>query len=95
MKKIIFIFLINIFFTINALSSTKEELINNLTKTNNLNFDFEQNINGKIETGNCTLEYPKKIFCNYNLKNKKIMVSDGNSLVIKTKSGSYQRQKIG
>tara|TARA_B110000444_G_scaffold246804_1_gene268727 strand:- start:809 stop:1363 length:555 start_codon:yes stop_codon:yes gene_type:complete len=94
MKKIIFIFLINIFFTINALSSTKEELINNLTKTNNLNFDFEQNINGKIETGNCTLEYPKKIFCNYNLKNKKIMVSDGNSLVIKTKSGSYYRYPL-
>ena len=31
--------------------------------TNNLFFNFEQNINGKIQTGLCTIKYPKKIFC--------------------------------
>ena len=34
------------------------------------------------------LEYPKKIYCKYNLFNKKILVSNGKSLVIKT-STSY------
>ena len=43
----------------------KENIINNLTNIKNLSFKFEQNINGKIETGNCIVEYPKKIFCKY------------------------------
>ena len=38
----------------------KDKIIQNLKNTNNLNFKFEQNINGKIENGNCTIEYPKK-----------------------------------
>ena len=59
MKKVL---LILIFLSINsnALGSVKENIINNLKIINNLSFDFEQNINGKIETGNCILEYPKK-----------------------------------
>ena len=32
----------------------KENIIINLQNTENLNFNFEQNINGKIENGNCT-----------------------------------------
>ena len=88
MKKILLIvFLINI--NNIALSSTKENIINSLINTNNISFNFEQNINGKIETGNCILEYPKKIFCKYNLINKKILVSNGKSLVIKTNNSFY------
>ena len=56
----------------------------------NINFDFEQNINGKIEKGNCTIEYPKKIYCKYNLGNQKILVSDGKSLIIKTTASYYK-----
>jgi len=77
-----------------ANSSIKESVLNSLINTQNLNFNFEQNINGKIETGNCTIEYPKKIFCKYNLANEKILVSNGRSIVIKTKSGSYYRYPI-
>ena len=77
-----------------ALSSIKNEIINNLINTNNLSFKFEQNINGKIETGSCIIEYPKKIFCEYNTSNDKILVSNGKSLVIKTKNGSYYRYSI-
>ena len=40
----------------------KNKIIQNLENTNNLDFNFEQNINGKIENGNCTIEYPKKNF---------------------------------
>ena len=59
-----------------------------------MSFNFEQNINGKVETGNCIVEYPKKIFCEYKNMNNKILVSNGKSLVIKTKSGSYYRYSI-
>ena len=89
MKKFLFIYLI--FFLNNiALGTIKESIINNLVNTKNLSFNFEQNINGKIETGKCIIEYPKKIFCKYNSSNGKILVSNGRSFVIKTKSSYYQ-----
>ncbi|MBD1141275.1 outer-membrane lipoprotein carrier protein LolA [Pelagibacterales bacterium SAG-MED39] len=72
-----------------SIATIKQDIINNLKSTKNISFDFEQNINGKIETGNCILEYPKKIFCKYENKNKKILVSNGQSLVIKTNNPSY------
>ena len=67
----------------------KEKIIKNLKETKNLDFNFEQNINGKIESGYCTIEYPKKIYCKYDLSNQKILVSNGKSLVIKTLSSYY------
>ena len=88
---IIFFFII---FLTNSNANNKNKIIKNLKNTQNLNFQFEQNINGKIENGNCTIEYPKKIFCKYNNSNNKILVSNGKSLVIKTKSGSYYRYSI-
>ena len=81
---IIFCFLLN-----SASANKKENIINNLKETKNINFDFEQNINEKIEKGNCVIEYPKKIFCEYAGSNNKILVSNGNSLVIKTKASYY------
>ena len=72
-----------------SVASIKEDIIDNLKSTKNISFNFEQNINGKIETGNCVLEYPKKIFCKYTSKNNKILVSNGKSLVIKTSKTSY------
>ena len=59
MKKILLIFFIINFNNI-ASSSIKEDIINNLINVKNLSFNFEQNINGKVETGNCIIEYPKK-----------------------------------
>ena len=68
----------------------KDKLLQNLKDTENLDFRFEQNINGKIENGHCTIEYPKKIFCKYARSNNKILVSNGKSLVIKTKTSYYR-----
>ena len=68
----------------------KDKIIQNLKNTNNLDFQFEQNVNGKIENGNCTIEYPKKIFCEYSRSNNKILVSNGKSLVIKTRTSYYR-----
>ena len=88
-KKILIIFLLfNLLNTAHA--ALKDEIILNLEKTNNLSFNFKQTINEKIEEGNCIIEYPKKIYCLYNNLNKKIMVSDGKSLVIKNQiNNSY------
>ena len=84
-------FLILIFFTLlsNTQASNKEKIIENLQNIFSLNFQFEQNINGKVENGNCIIQYPKKIYCKYQKKNK-ILVSNGKSLVIKTKVSFYR-----
>ena len=74
----------------NSSANIEEKIINNLNNTKNLDFQFEQNINGKIENGHCTIEYPKKIFCEYAKSNNKVLVSDGKSLVIKTRSSYYK-----
>jgi len=84
-------FFISIFFILlsNTHANNKDKIIENLQNTENFNFKFEQNINGKIENGNCTIQYPKKIYCKY-LNKDKILVSNGKSLVIKTKSSFYR-----
>ncbi len=83
---LIFIFFVSIS---NSKAEIKEKIIENLQKVENLKFKFEQNINGKIENGICTIEYPKKIYCKYS-KNNKILVSNGKSLVIKTETSFYR-----
>tara|TARA_Y100000287_G_C14199745_1_gene344702 strand:- start:554 stop:1102 length:549 start_codon:yes stop_codon:yes gene_type:complete len=88
MKKF-FISLFIIFFSVEASASVENNIIQNLQKTENLSFNFEQNINGKIENGKCTIEFPGKIFCNYNSDNNKVLVSNGRSLVIKTSNSYY------
>ena len=88
MKKYFFI-LIFIIFSNKSLASIKNEIIQNLNDIDNLSFNFEQNINGKLEKGKCTIQYPKKIFCKYDLSNGKILVSNGRSLVIKSKTSYY------
>ena len=88
MKKYIIILII-FFFIPETKASNKINIIQNLNNIDNISFNFEQNVNGKIEKGNCTILYPKKIYCKYDLKNQKILVSNGKSLVIKTKSSYY------
>ena len=88
MLRIVFlIFLISLSNEVSA--NNKDQIINKLKDTLNLNFDFEQNINGKIEFGSCIIQYPKKMFCAYNKKNK-VIVSNGKSLVIKSTSSYYR-----
>ena len=81
--------LILISITSNSFAEIKDKIIQNLEDTTNISFNFEQNINGKIENGDCVIQYPKKIYCNYELADQKILVSNGNSLVIKTNTSYY------
>ena len=88
MFKYIYIFIFFIFIS-DVLANNKNKIIKNLQNTKNLNFNFEQNVNGKVEIGSCTIKYPKKIFCSYQ-KNNKILVSNGKSIVIKTITSFYR-----
>ena len=87
-RVLIIFFILNFYNT--AYSSTKEKIISRMQLTNNLSFNFVQTVNNKNENGKCVIEYPKKIWCLYDNSNKKIIVSNGKSLVIKTANkGSY------
>ena len=76
-------------FYLPANSLPKDKIISQMKITNNLSFNFLQTINNKSEDGKCIIEYPKKIFCEYSVKNNKILVSNGSSLVIKTNTSYY------
>ena len=97
-KNSIYLIIFFILFISKTYASPKEEIINNFIKTNNLSFNFKQtiqknheeygNIEIKEETGNCIIEYPKLIYCLYDGKKRKEMVSNGKSLVIKINSSN-------
>ena len=94
MLKVLIIFLILSFYS-PVFSSTKEKIISQMQLTNNLSFNFIQTINSKNKKGRCIIEYPKKIWCEYDGSNKKIIISNGKSLVIKTTNkGSYYRYAL-
>ena len=93
LKVIIILLFFNFYLPANSLP--KDNIISQMKITNNLSFNFKQTINDKSEDGKCIIEYPKKIFCEYNNANKKILVSNGRSLVIETNNkGSYYRYPL-
>jgi len=95
MKKIFFILFFFVFLSNHSYGAVKEKIIENFNNIKNLNFNFIQTINGKDEVGNCTIDYPGKIYCKYKLNSQKIMVSNGNSLVIKnSKNKQYYRYPL-
>lgn len=91
-KNFLLLFMVLIFFETKA--ENKNKIISKFQNIKNLTFNFEQNINGKIEGGKCIIEYPKKIYCKYNTSNNKTLVSNGNSLVITTDIGSFYRYPL-
>jgi len=94
MLRVLTILFILIFYN-PVFSFTKEKIISQIQHTNNLSFKFIQTINNKKENGECIIQYPKKIWCKYENYNKKIIVSNGKSLVIKTSNkGSYYRYPL-
>ena len=95
MKKYLFFFFIFLY-NINAYSSSNQEIINRLENINSLKFKFTQKIdNNNIEKGECTILYPKKIFCKYYDIHNKILVSNGKSLIINSdKINNYIRYSL-
>ena len=80
---IIFFFIL---FQTSLYANTKEQIKIRLEKTYNIKFKFTQKIDNKIERGECKISYPKKIFCKYDDIYEKVLVSNGNSLLINSKS---------
>ena len=76
-------------------AATKEDIILNFKKIQNISFKFKQTIGKKTEEGNCIIQYPKKIYCIYNNFKKKIIVSNGKTLVIKNQNNKqYYRYSL-
>ena len=69
-------------------SFSKEKIINQMQLTKNLSFNFIQTVGDKNESGKCIIKYPKKIWCEYNNSNKKTIISNGRSLVIKIRNNA-------
>jgi len=84
-KKIFF--LLKIFFlfflSINiVLADLQKNLINKLTATQTLTFDFKQKIADKEEIGNCFVKYPLLMKCNYKNAKEKTIISNGKTIAI-------------
>tara|TARA_B100001029_G_C14942625_1_gene384088 strand:- start:146 stop:700 length:555 start_codon:yes stop_codon:yes gene_type:complete len=83
------------FIQTNINASIKSKIINNFKLIENLKFNFVQKIGKKVEKGECIVAYPKKIFCKYDDRYNKILVSNGKSLVINSdKSNQYYRYRL-
>ncbi len=82
-KRILFFLIVLTLFEQKSFSSPKDKIISNFNKINNISFKFQQKIADKIESGKCYIKYPKLIYCLYDNKDKKEMVSNGKALVIK------------
>ena len=88
LRVLIIFFILNLYNPV--FSSIKKQIIDQMQLTNNLSFNFIQTIDNKNENGKCIIKYPKKIWCEYDNSIKKIIISNGKSLVIRTANrGSY------
>jgi len=84
-KKIIFLFkiLIIYFLSINIVfADLQKNLINKITATKTLSFNFRQTIAAKEETGKCTIKYPLLMKCDYQNIKKKTIISNGRTVAI-------------
>ena len=80
-------FLLNIFFlylfsTSASLADLQKNLINKLTATKTLSFDFKQKISDKEEVGKCFIKYPLLMKCNYQNLKQKTIISNGKTVAI-------------
>ena len=80
-----YILILMLLIPLSSFASTKNEIKEKLEKTENIYFKFKQKINDKVESGECKLSYPKKIYCLYDDIYKKVLVSNGRSLIINSK----------
>ena len=65
-----------------VLADLQKDLINKLTGTQTLTFDFKQKIADKEEIGNCFIKYPLLMKCKYKNSKEKIIISNGKTVAI-------------
>ena len=84
-KKLFFllnIFFIYLFSASVSLADLQKNLINKLTATKTLSFDFKQKISDKEEMGNCFIKYPLLMKCNYQNLKQKTIISNGKTVAV-------------
>ena len=65
-----------------SIADLQKNLINKLTATHTLSFDFRQKISDKEEIGNCFIKYPLLMKCNYQNLKQKTIISNGKKVVV-------------
>ena len=83
-KKIFFISII-ILFSYKVSAKEKEQIIQEIHNLKTLEFTFDQLINDKREKGNCILEFPGKLKCEYFDNKQKELVINNKRLAISQK----------
>ena len=58
-----------------SLADLQKNLINKITATKTLSFNFKQKIAEKVEFGNCYIKYPLLMKCEYPKKKKSIITN--------------------
>ena len=84
-KKIIFLFKIFViyFLSINiSFSDLQTNLINKITATKTLSFNFKQKIAEKEEVGSCIIKYPLLMKCDYENFKQKSVISNGKTVAV-------------
>ena len=84
-KKIIFLFQIFVisFLSINiSFADVQKNLIDKITATKTLSFNFKQKIAEKEEVGSCVIKYPLLMKCDYENFKQKSVISNGKTVVI-------------
>ena len=84
-KKLIFLFkiiLIYIIFIDISFADLQKNLINKITATRSLSFNFEQKIAEKVEFGKCYIKYPLLMKCIYQNSKQKSVISNGRTVAI-------------
>jgi len=76
------IFLIFLLSTNISLADIQKKLINKLTGTKTLSFNFNQKISDQEEIGNCFIKYPLLMKCNYKNFKQKTIISNGKTVAI-------------
>ena len=77
--KIIFIYII---FIDISFADLQKNLINKITATKTLSFNFKQKIAEKVEFGNCYIKYPLLMKCIYQNLKQKSVISNGRTVAI-------------
>ena len=65
-----------------CLADLQKDIINKLTATQTLTFNFKQKISDKEEIGNCFIKYPLLMKCNYQNLKQKTIISNGKKVVV-------------
>ena len=80
-----FLVLLFILFSFSLSANQKDQIITQLNNIDSLEFTFDQLVNEKLEKGNCLLEFPGKLKCEYFDNKQKELIINNRRLAITQK----------